>query len=741
MKKIVLFSDGTGNGAGKRNKTNVWRLYDALVLEEKDQIAMYSDGVGSREFLPFKILGGAFGWGLKRNVIELYKFLCRNYESNSTKEESDKIYLFGFSRGAYTVRALAGLIAECGLFTDAVSERDLHEKALHNYSVYRNRFRQRRGWHFNLLSRRPCRKKPHFTNEPEIEFIGVWDTVDAYGLPVDELMTLWDKFIFPMRFPDRRLDKKVLGACHAISVDDERHTFHPVLWDESKQCDRDRIEQVWFPGVHADVGGGYPRHELSLVSLDWMISKVEAKFRNSSGLHFITAKRNEYSQRSDRHGIQHDSRAGFATYYRYKPRNIKHLCNDPDAGNTGVRIDVPKIHSSVFERIRDGIVPYAPTGLPETYETVSNWGAVPDFEDDHEKTLRCEAMNGALDIIFWRRWLHGIFVTLHILLIFSVCLINLKICPSCTVVSRFLDPILEIVKSTLPISVSKIIAAFQLNSELILLFAIFYYLLVKLKKFASEATSSRATSAWSKLKGRELPQRQRTCSKTTKYRNFWSGKIRSRFRIFAWCIFGLLVIAILLVLVDRVVFHVRDSVGSLCQPTITSISDSSTNSPSGQAVIEFETLNSCQPSGVTLKSGKGYLIKVNEYSNWADGEHKATPNGLENCRSLLMCLATPVRRHISLPWFKLMGRVGKSGQEFFQIGVETCYTAKSDGELFLYVNDAVFGIPRLVNWDLPYYWNHGKNYGSATIEVIPVNQCCSCNYVVNEQQLSNVNFQ
>lgn len=77
MKKIVLLSDGTGNGAAKRHKTNVWRLYHALDLHRGDQIAMYDDGVGSQQFLPFKLLGGAFGWGLKRNVIELYEFLCR----------------------------------------------------------------------------------------------------------------------------------------------------------------------------------------------------------------------------------------------------------------------------------------------------------------------------------------------------------------------------------------------------------------------------------------------------------------------------------------------------------------------------------------------------------------------------------------------------------------------------------------------------------------------------------------
>ena len=98
MKNIILLSDGTGNSAAKRHKTNVWRLYQALDLDDPDkQIAFYNDGVGSQQFLPFKLMGNAFGWGLKRNVIKLYITLCRVYN------QKDKIYLFGFSRGAFTV--------------------------------------------------------------------------------------------------------------------------------------------------------------------------------------------------------------------------------------------------------------------------------------------------------------------------------------------------------------------------------------------------------------------------------------------------------------------------------------------------------------------------------------------------------------------------------------------------------------------------------------------------------------
>ena len=719
MKKIVLLSDGTGNGAGKRNKTNVWRLYDALVLEEKDQIAMYSDGVGSQGFPILKLLGGAFGWGLKRNVIELYKYLCRNYESNSTKEESDKIYLFGFSRGAYTVRALAGLIAECGLFTDAVSERDLHEKAHHNYSVYRNRFRRRRGKRFNLFTRKPSRKIPHFTDQPKIEFIGVWDTVDAYGLPVDELMALWDKLIFPMRFPARRLDKVVLRACHAVSVDDERHTFHPVLWDESKQCDRDRIEQVWFPGIHKDVGGGYPRYELSLVSLDWMISKVEAKYSSSSGLHFISAKRNEYSQRSDRHGIQHDSRARFAAYYRYKPRNIKHLCNDPDAGNTGVRIDVPKIHSSVFERIRDGVVPYAPTGLPETYETVSNWGAVPDFENDHEKTLRCEAMNSALDIIFLRRWLYAAFLATTLMLVPSLCFIEWATCAHCSAVVGLLDPLFEAFKGILPKHASILIDAFRQYPLWFLFFLFLFLIECMLKRRAFAKTLARATAAWSVVKDSKPPP-QWSLTITARLREISVGKACEMFRKAWWIIVSIFLVIVIFVVIDRVLFHVRDSAGLLCQPS------SATIPATGRTSIKFSTENPCLPTKMALAAGSTYWFGVQTQMTWTDGEYRARPDGLEGCPSLTMCISTPLRRHVSRPWFELMGRVGHSGWETFVISSEACYTAQSDGELYLYVNDAVFGFLPDPYWALPYFWPKGKNRGTATVTVTPVKQSSAC---------------
>src|SRR5690606_15276620 len=123
--------DGTGNSAAKVWRTNVWRTFEALDLAGSDQVAFYDDGVGTSSFKPLAILGGAFGFGLKRNVIDLYKFACRNW-----RDDSDALFGFGFSRGAFTIRVVMGLILNQG-FVAADSERELDRKAHAAYRAYR----------------------------------------------------------------------------------------------------------------------------------------------------------------------------------------------------------------------------------------------------------------------------------------------------------------------------------------------------------------------------------------------------------------------------------------------------------------------------------------------------------------------------------------------------------------------------------------------------------------------------
>src|SRR3954467_3465737 len=121
-KRIILLSDGTGNSASKVWKSNVWRIFESLDLRNNDQVAFYDDGVGTSSFKPLAILGGVFGYGLKRNIIEAYKFICRNYDHTN----GSKIYLFGFSRGAFTARVLADFMLQQGLVV-ANTEAELHD--------------------------------------------------------------------------------------------------------------------------------------------------------------------------------------------------------------------------------------------------------------------------------------------------------------------------------------------------------------------------------------------------------------------------------------------------------------------------------------------------------------------------------------------------------------------------------------------------------------------------------------
>ena len=267
-RRIVLLSDGTGNSSASFWRTNVWRLFSALDLRSDDQVACYDDGVGTSSFKPLAFLGGAFGIGLRRNVISLYKFACRNYRS-----AGDEIFAFGFSRGAFTIRVVTGLILDQGLIPVAnLKEAEFDRLARKAYRDY-----HRRHFHTNWglivtqikkwLGTAPAPRltPPAGRNIPVMRFLGLWDTVAAYGLPIDEMTCGVSQWLWPLEIPSHTLDSRVQRACHALSLDDERTTFHPVLWDEKTEppttnglTSGERMSQVWFTGVHCQRWSGYP---------------------------------------------------------------------------------------------------------------------------------------------------------------------------------------------------------------------------------------------------------------------------------------------------------------------------------------------------------------------------------------------------------------------------------------------------------------------------------------------------
>jgi uncharacterized protein (DUF2235 family) len=327
-KKIILLSDGTGNSERSPFKTNVWRTYQALKLAPGEQIAYYDNGIGTSTFKSLAVLGGAFGWGLKRNVLGLYKFLCRTYEPG------DLVYGFGFSRGAFTIRVLIGLIDREGLVRYRKADRSaITERALTHYAAaaYRAYRKQRCSAplalvgrllrdtflmvHDRLLGRPPYDNRNNVPVE-EIRFLGLWDTVDAYGLPIRELKSAVDKYTW-LTFRSLELCNKVKCARHALALDDERATFHPLVWDERREVDADRIRQVWFAGAHANVGGGYPDDSLAYVPLLWILKEAQ-----QAGLTFEPEVMQLYKAGANPFGRIYDSRAGRGAFYRYSPRRI-----------------------------------------------------------------------------------------------------------------------------------------------------------------------------------------------------------------------------------------------------------------------------------------------------------------------------------------------------------------------------------------------------------------------------------
>jgi len=401
-KNIVLCSDGTGNADIKGRGTNVFKLFEAIDLTEHrtdptldTQLAFYDDGVGSRGNVVLRSIGGAMGYGLKRNVKELYRELSRVYDPG------DRIFLFGFSRGAFTVRTLSGMIGTCGVPDGERFEkaRDLRDAVEHAYDAYRAKYRSLTTTAIGNVLRWPppdealSRFFDTYANRVHrnvpIEFIGVWDTVDAVGMPFAIAETV-NRVVYQFKFKTHALGTNVKRACHALSIDDPRLAFEPVIWLGPD----DRIEQVWFAGVHSNVGGGYPKQGMSLVALDWMLAHAER-----AGLRLQKLDRDLFRGHASVDDLIYNPRAGLGLFYRWGPRDIARYCRD-----SGVE---PCIHLSVAERIAHATDDYAPGNIPPDAKVVITPVDKDDPDRDRKELLlehRAAAVGAALRSAFAGRY-------------------------------------------------------------------------------------------------------------------------------------------------------------------------------------------------------------------------------------------------------------------------------------------------------------------------------------------------
>jgi uncharacterized protein (DUF2235 family) len=337
MKRVVILIDGTWNEEGIGSDTNLAKLdpnngdtaHPLIVAKatgNTDQLVLYHKGVGALPDVVRRLLGGAIGLGLKKIVQECYGLLVQNYASG------DEIYIFGFSRGAYAARALAGLIGASGIQR---RKDDADFELVWNHYRVKPSARNEAGAaggadQKTIAAYRSLVAKDAIHPDQTIKCVGVWDTVGSYGVPAGFGLAALARYwaLFTLGFHDTRFGDKIDVGLHAVAVDERRRPFVPTFWTIPKgQQPRGIVEQTWFAGVHCNVGGGYSDAGLSDEALMWMIARVQAL----TGLEFDAAAV-KGALRPNVDGEVYDSSKGWPIDERF-PHIRKVL--SPDAINHG----------------------------------------------------------------------------------------------------------------------------------------------------------------------------------------------------------------------------------------------------------------------------------------------------------------------------------------------------------------------------------------------------------------------
>lgn len=873
VKKIILLSDGTGNSRAKIWKSNVWRLYKALDLSpEHKQVAFYDDGVGTSSTKVLAALGGIFGFGLARNVRELYSFLCRTYS------DGDEIYIFGFSRGAFTARVLAGFVCSQGIVKYTGNDKELRKSVHSAYKAFRRAAFGRAvlqrpiqwfsdGWDYvtgktdpnyklkkNL--RHPKKRQP---DDKLIHFMGLWDTVDAYGGPIDELTSAFNRLVWPLRAADRDISPRIRRVCQALALDEQRQSFEPMLinekvdncnGDEHENIDEERITQVWFNGVHSDVGGGYPDSGLALVTLKWMMERCNRKSGNE--LEFIDQERERLFAGADHTAKLNDSRAGFGVFYRYDPRDLDKLCCDERYGWRGrilkvfgskdvkpdeVCIDLPKIHHTVFDRIRSRSSLFVPFNVPKEYAVVSENGDIhevrqldsdrksdgeaPDvdehssgttekdwpFETDEQARKRVKRQKVLWNKVWFGRVLYYLTV-LTIVAFLAVPFVNLdfvnpdsgriaKLEQSVTAGLGTSTKVLEKIPGAVQQLVSVLPGSdnlsplFDYYSGAPVFFVAFFIVIgafLILGGLQRRALYNQMGLVWGTLRHPDRTKKfSPACWRRTVARWHWSPtyrRIKELLRFLAEVLAGAVVIYIVIVIVSRIFLFATDALGGVCDPTAEAKLKTVTTD---LEVFEFRPTNPCLATGLKLSKDATYRIvletkvasqsqrqalsalqaaggdsdtsdpkwkEIKRQNFWSDATIISDLTGWQESR-WYMPFFVPFRRHLFVDWYQPVARIGHrwffrgslippqdklkqnsdearlrseaGGDQAAPLDltlmqrVESKLTASKDGELFLYLNDAVVLHPR---W-IPNFYDNNLGVARVTIKRVenikPVN--------------------
>ena len=777
-KSIFIFADGTGNSSAKLFKTNVWRMYEAVDFGIASpgttaQVGYYDNGVGTSNFRPLALLGGIFGIGLKSNVLRLYTFLCRNYQPG------DRIYAFGFSRGAFTIRVLVGMVASQGILQPD-SEAALSYQVHDAYRAFRRDFQPNRWVGRQLVAagralrdgilavkRRITGRLPYGRTsriDAEIEFVGVWDTVAAYGGPFAEFTRGIDDWLFPLTMPDYALSPKVKKARHALSLDDERDAFWPLLWDEVREqrmiaagtVAKDRMKQVWFAGVHSDVGGGYPDESLSYIPLLWMMDEL------GPAVDFLPAFVERAQDLANPYGPIHDSRSGPGAYYRYQPRKIAAYMDpptvatrslrppetDPRVGEHGLLRSVC-VHESVVARIISGIDNYAPAALPAKFDIVSATGpnAAPALTAAQHALLSAAASNAprrfglqenAWDLVWKRRLLYFGTVAATVVLVLLPWLPGLdSVEQLCSDDRCFAHSVLDVSLFFVPFRES--LHPWADKPLLVMLLAAGIFLLITFGRRMERRFRDSVKTIWRNYLQGALPPLDGASDlrKTRESAPYQTAFYWLKWRVLPAASGFVTLVAILYaatIVLTQIMLAAAEPRSTFCKPAGQPRADKS-----------FDTKESCKDLAYDVTKGQPYRLTLTpnaaaagESSPWKDGNDPngmpADPrSGVTRARAY-MVLAAPLKRVTSANWMQVLTEVRakepgtwaqrltepllgppidirKHKLERLEDGrYETVFCARWDGRLYLMVNDAA---------PLLYRGFYENNHGTAEVSVAP----------------------
>jgi uncharacterized protein (DUF2235 family) len=717
-RKLVLFADGTGN-AFTTQESSVWRLYEALDHTQPDQIAYYIKGVGTAGWAPLAALDGATGIGVPANVRKLYRFLCWNWR------EGDEIYIFGFSRGAFTARTLAALIASQGLVPAVIGDEPVsHEEMERNaMSAWREYRRETVPWRKSLptiwiarlirdivlyVYHLICGHRPYADvraamngrKDVNIGFLGLFDTVEAFGVPIEELRVAIDWAIWPISFRNHRPSHKVKHICHAVALDDERTTFHPLRIDQSHLAADQTVKEVWFAGVHSDIGGGYPECTLSFVPLVWMTDQL------GENLRFQDGEIEHFREYQSAIGPMHDSRSGAAVLYRYGPRPV--LAGAVNGG-------LPIVHFAVIERMLFGCDDYAPIMLPAESLVLMPDGTRLNLTDDATREAMKEAYLATADgprrtaeaeaftlmstpsaemakltrdTVWWRRvayfslvfmvgvivvwpWIarslvgvskdHGLQGTLLLHIIAAID----------WVVGGVLGPLAKLIGNVLPSYAAPWLNITLYYPFLTSLVLIVTYVVWRRNTVLRDAIQERARLAWSRprrMASQKHVDAPGVLLRFARWMRLNAGPARWLFsRLALPAIFLFIIYYAALLIASTSVFTARIATGNIC--TAPMVKGSAPPEPEvGTPVLDepidarglFETKAFCWWSGLAVEKGRKYRVWVQIEDPWFDSTIMSGTNGFTTY-SLPHYLALPTLRQFGADWFQPVVRIGAKG--------------------------------------------------------------------------------